>query len=111
MIEKTILDYLTARLDCPVYAELPSPLPERFVLIEKTGSGREDYISSAMFALQSYGTSLYDSAGLNERVKAAMDALILLDDICAVRLNSDYPFDDTLNHRHRYQAVYDITHY
>lgn len=111
MIEQTIREYLAKRLDVPVYADMPERLPERFLLVEKTGSGREDFISSSMFALQSYGTSLYDAAMLNERVKAAMDAMILLDDICAVRLNSDYPFNDTSNHRHRYQSVYDITHY
>ena len=111
MIEKTILDYLTARLDCPVYAERPSPQPERFVLLEKTGSGIENHIRSATIALQSYGESMYEAAKLNERVKEAMDDAIQLDCICASGLNSDYPYNDTSNKRHRYQAVYDIVHY
>ena len=34
-----------------------------------------------------------------------------LEDICAVRLNTDYTFTDTASKRFRYQAVFDITHY
>ena len=111
IIEKTIRDYLAAQLDCPVYADFPETLPERWVLVEKTGSGMENYIRRAMIALQSYGKSLYEAAELNEQVKRAMDEMTRLDCICASSLNSDYPFNDTANHRHRYQAVYDIVHY
>ncbi len=111
IIEKIIRDYLSAQLDCPVYADMPEALPERCVLVEKTGSGRENYIRSAMIALQSYGESLYEAAQLNELVKNAMDNAIQLDCICSSSLNSDYPFNDDTSKRHRYQAVYDIVHY
>lgn len=111
MIEETVRTYLSEVLDCPVYADMPETLPERFVLVEKTGSGRENYISSATIAVQSYGKSLYEAAQLNEAVKTAMDEMIVLDSICRVDLNSDYPFNDTSNKRNRYQAVFDIVHY
>ena len=111
IIEKIIRDYLSAQLDCQVYADMPETLPGRCVVLEKTGSGRENYIRSAMIALQSYGKSLYEAAQLNEQVKAAMDNAIRLDCICSSSLNSDYPFNDDSNKRHRYQAVYDIVHY
>lgn len=111
IIEKVIRDYLSAQLDCPVYADMLETLPERFVLVEKTGSGRENYIRSATIALQSYGGSLYEAAQLNEQVKEAMDNAIQLSCICSTGLNSDYPFNDDSNKRHRYQAVYDIVHY
>lgn len=111
MIEETVRDYLSGALDCPVWMEYPENPPDRFVLLEKTGSGRGNYISRATFAVQSYGESLYEAARLNEKVKKAMDNLIFLNSICDSSLNSDYAFNDTTNHRYRYQAVYDIVHY
>lgn len=111
MIEQTVRDYLTAVLPVPVWMETPCAPPDRFVLLEKTGSSRENYISQATVVVQSYGPSLLDAARLNEQVKAAMEGLAVLDEIGAVRLNSDYNFTDTTKKEYRYQAVYDITHY
>ena len=111
MIEKTILDYLSSELSVPVYMERPENDEGEYVLIEKTSSGRENYISSTTIALQSFGNTLYRAAELNEEVKTAMDGIITLNEISSSRLNSDYNFTDTTKKRYRYQAVYDITHY
>lgn len=110
MIEKTILDYLSARLNVPVVMEIPEKPADSFVRIEKTGGYREDYINHATFALQSYAPTLYQTAELNERVKAAMDDMPYHEDVSRSQLNSDYNFTDTARKRHRYQAVYDITY-
>ena len=108
MIEKVILDYLKSALPVPVYMEVPEKPPASFVLVEKTSSGRENHINSAMIALQSYATSLYGAASLNEAVKTAMDNSITTKDISAAKLNSDYNYTDTATKQYRYQAVYDI---
>lgn len=112
MIETTVLNYLNTQLDEPVYMSIPEgeEIPKEHVLIQKTGSSRTNHIAYATFALQSYGTSLYAAAVLNDKVKAAMDGLIVLHEISASRLNSDYNFTDTQTNRYRYQAVYDITY-
>lgn len=49
--------------------ETPETMPETYVLIEKTGSGMNNHIKSATFAIQSYASSLYEAASLNEIVK------------------------------------------
>lgn len=54
---------------------------------------------------------MYHAAVLNEEVKAVMEQAIELDEIVSVQLNSDYNYTDTTTNRHRYQAVFDITHY
>ena len=108
MIETTVLDYLSSVLPEPCSLEVPERPPARFVVLEKTGSSRENYINTASFAVQSYGPSLFEAAELNERVKAAMDELIQLPDIISSDLDSDYNFTDTSTKRYRYQAVYDI---
>lgn len=111
MIEQTVLQYLTDALEVPVGMEVPDAPPARFAVLEKTSSGREDYICTAQFAVQSYGPSMLEAAELNEQVKAAMDGLESLDEIVSARLNSDYNFTDTAMKGYRYQAVYDVTHY
>ena len=111
MIEKIILDHLNSQLTEPVYMEHPDPAPASYVLIDKLGSGRVNHLNSSSFAFQSYAATLYKAAQLNEKVKTAVDSLITLNDIGAVRLNTDYNFTDTETKRYRYQAVYDINHY
>ncbi|MGI6086104.1 MAG: hypothetical protein ACOYIF_11845 [Acetivibrionales bacterium] len=111
MIELVIKNYLDSALSIPVSFEVPESPPSRFVVVEKTGSGKSDHIKSSTFAFQSYAESLYESAVLNELVKTAVEDLIQLDEIGNVRLNSDYNFTDTTTKQYRYQAVYDITHY
>jgi len=111
MIEKTILDYLNNKLSEPCYMEEPDG-EDTFVLLEKTGSSLSNYVYSATFTIQSYATSLYEAAELNEKVKAAM--LTIADELNTISkcsLNSDYDFTDTTKKRYRYQAVFDITHY
>lgn len=112
MIEKVILDYLTEKLDVSVYLEVPERAPERYVIIEKTGSSYEgNYIFSATIAVQSIAGSLYEAAVLNEQAKAAMLEASGLPDVCRADLNSDYNFTDTTTKKYRYQAVFDLVHY
>ena len=110
MIEKIVLDYLKEVLDVPVYMEKPQEMPTQFVLIEKTGSSEENFILSATIALQSYAESLYLAAELNEKVKKAMNDIIVLNTVSKSKLNTDYNFTDTAKKLYRYQAVYDLVY-
>lgn len=111
MIEKTVLDYLSDALDVPCLMEHPLDAPDTFVLLEKTGESRENYLSTAILAVQSYAPTLARAAELNGRVKSAMFAAAQLAGISAVRLNSDYNFTDTAAKSYRYQAVFNVTYY
>ena len=112
MIEKTVLKYLSEKLvDIPVYVEHKKQDPQTFVIIEKTGSSRENYINRSTFAIQSYAPSMLKAAELNETVKDLMDDIVALDEIVRSEINTDYNYTDTTKKQYRYQAVYDITHY
>ena len=80
-------------------------------MVEKTGSGQTNHIKRATLAVQSYSSSLYQAASLNERVKEAMEKIIEMDDISKCELNSDYNYTDTARKKYRYQAVFDIVHF
>lgn len=112
MIEVIVYTFLKNELeDVPVYMEIPEIPPEQFVLIEKTGSGLENHIKSATFAIQSYADSMFEAASLNEVVKEKMLDIIGEKEITKVSLNSDYNFTDTATKKYRYQAVFDLKHY
>ena len=111
MIEIIIKNYLAEKLSMPVVLEVPADPPKSFILLEKTGSNREERIDRAMLAIQSYAPSMYEAARLNERVKAAMDSAAELDAVSASLLNSDYNFTDTTTKRYHYQAVYDLVYF
>lgn len=110
MIEQSVKNYLSRVLEMPVCMEVPEQQPERFVLVEKTGSGEADHIHRATLAVQSYAPSLAEAAELNEQVKAALRAMPDTEDIGRAKLNSDYNFTDTASKRYRYQAVFDFTY-
>ena len=110
MIEKILLDYLGTKLTVPVLMEVPEDDVTSFVVLQKTGSAKTDHIPSATIAAQSYGSSKYEAAQLNETVKSAIEGAIELNEISKVELNSDYDFTDTATKRYRYQALYVITY-
>ena len=117
MIELIVYNYLKsyfAESGISVYMEKPAnPDPEgsTYILIEKTGSSRTNYLYNATIAVQSYAPTLYGAAELNERAKEAMLNIITEDRVTKSSLNSDYNFTDTSTKQPRYQAVFELTHY
>ena len=111
MIEKVLYDYLSDELNTDVYMTRPEEEPDTYVVIEKTGSTKQNHLSTATFAIQSYAPTLFDAASLNETVKEAVEASIRLDTITKAELNTDYNFTDPSRKQPRYQAVFVITHY
>ena len=110
MVEKIMLDYLSANLTVSVFMEEPTDEQTSYVLIEKTGSSQTNHIPTATLAFQSYGASLLDAATLNNTVKQVVNDAIQLDTISSVRLNSDYNFTDTATKKYRYQALFVVTY-
>ena len=114
MIETVLRQYLinTLGASVPVFLEKPPKPPGTFVLIEKTGSSMSNRIETAIMAIQSYATTMYQAAVLNQQIKQAMAAAPdHLAPVAAAHLDSDYNYTDTASKHYRYQAVFDVTHY
>lgn len=112
MIEKTVLDFMTAELDVPVYMEIPDEPTGPFVVIEKVGATRTNFLYDTSLAFQSYSlTSMYEAAALDERVREAADRLPELAEISGAYLASNYNFTDTRTKRYRYQCTYEVYHF
>lgn len=110
MIEMTICNYLSTKLDCQVLPEKPRRPFGRMVFVERTG-GNGRFIRNTTIAIQSYGTSMYEAAELNEEVIRAMESIWELNEVVKVDLNQNYNFTDTTTKEYRYQAVFDVKHY
>jgi hypothetical protein len=110
IIEVYLIEYLTKELGIPIYGQEEDAKDGSYVVIEKLGSYVENFTRHATIALKSYGTTLLESAELNERVKEAMDDIIKKPEISCSKLNSDYNYTDTTTKKYRYQAVYDLVY-
>lgn len=111
MIEIILQDYLISKLSVPVVLEVPKPVPASYVLLDKTGSRRENGIDTATFAVQSVAPTLYEAAELNEQVKGFMERLPWeAPRVFKAALNTDGNFTNTKTKERRYQAVYHITY-
>ena len=71
MIETIVRDYLIGSqiegVGSNVFMEAPENKPKEYILIEKTASGNEDQIESAMIAVQSISKErLSNAAKINE---------------------------------------------
>lgn len=111
MIEKTVLDYLSNVMDCPVRMEIDNTLSGKYVIIEKTGGYVQNMIKHSTIAVQSYADSLYDAALLNESVMNYMEHIITVPSVSKCSVNSNYNFTNTETKKYRYQAVFDIVHF
>ena len=114
MIEEIVLRYLLQQnienIGENVFMEVPEKPPARYILIEKVGSGRDNWIDNASFAIQSISrNSLLEAAQTNHAVKAAMEVFAdNSNEIYACKPDSDYNFTNPSTKEYRYQAVFNI---
>ena len=109
-IEEYIIEYLSGALSVPVYGDVPSPVPEQFVTVEMTGLNKQNKISSATIAVQSWSTSRVTASQLNDAVISAMEAMISEPEISRSALDTSYNFTDLTRKKPRYQAVFSVVY-
>ena len=111
MIEMTVISYLSARLSCHVGAEIPAKRPDRFVVVEKMGGERENFIDTATISFKSYAPTMLAAMELSKAVRDAVESMTDLDEICCCEYGGDFNDTDTASKQYCYQAVYNITYY
>jgi hypothetical protein len=111
MIESVITAYLAGELNISVSGLVPSPMPEKFVTVEKTGSSTEDKVRRATLAIDSWAPDQETAALLNEEVIAAMYAAVTLPQISEVQCETDYNFTDTKTRKARYSAIFGVVYF
>lgn len=113
IIEKTIYDYLKTEITSPsFYMMRPEAVDPPYYLIDKTGmSTVSGHLIRSVFAVQSYGSTLFEAASMSKAVRDAMLNIIELDTISKCTCTGEYNFTNTANKMPRYQAVFEIYHF
>ena len=103
LIEKEIIEYLSAALDVPVYAKAPETKPDSYCLVFRAGGTSANHIAGASIQIQCYAPTQVEAAELDETVKTAM--LTGADEIrFSAHLNSDADTTNTTTKQPRYTA-------
>lgn len=106
MVEKIVYDYLKDKFN--TYMERPTKPPKEYIIIEKTNGGVENMTEYATIAIQSYATTLFNAAKLNEDVCDEMDMIVNETDVMRCSLNANYNYTDASTKEYRYQAIFNI---
>lgn len=109
MIEKTVIDYLAARLLVPVGAQTPPGPPESYVVVERTGGGEKDGLQAAVIALRCTAGSLFKAI---ELCNAAAEVLKTMPEnvanVSSARRESTYNQTDMRTKSWRYTAIFRV---
>lgn len=109
-IEQIVIDYLSEHLEVPVYAEVPNPRPESFVIVERTGGPHKTIgMDQPLMAIQAWAKTRAKAADLAYEVDAVIFSL--QDEngrVTYVDRNSFYNYPDEESGTNRYQLVYDM---
>lgn len=113
VIEARIIQYLSQELEgVGVYGEVPKDLPEKFVIVSKSGGSRSNRVSKAFITVLSYDTTMAKAATLSENV---VNTLLEMPgssaNVSSVRLNSETNYTDTTRRQPRYQAVFEVVYF
>ena len=114
MIEAIVRQYLISRdierIGRNIRMQVPDNPPSEYLIIQKTGSRRDNRVDRAMIAIQSISrTSKEISAVINSAVvEAMMEMADYSDDVYGCELNSDGDFTDPDTKEYRYQAVFNL---
>ena len=111
LIEEFVVSYLDEHMSVPVSGEIPTPMPDSFITVERTGGSSVNKLKSATLAVQAWAESVDAAANLCADVAEAMEAIAAEPEISRCALNASYNFTDTSTKRYRYQAVFDLVHY
>lgn len=112
MIEVVVREYLSRKMDIPIFLEHQEQEPKEFIILEKVGASSRWGLKESRIAIQSYGASLYKAAIVADEVANSLEELVEYRDIVSVQIEAGpYHFSDLETKRYRYQLVVEIKHY
>lgn len=110
-VEKLVIAWLDAQTDWDVFGDRPkTDLPERFILVDRTGGAREAMVlDTAEILIEVYHKNSREQASdkANQLADIIPD-LRQIESITRAEVNSVVKLDDTINQYFRYQIYCDI---
>lgn len=110
-IEAFIVDYLSGEFSgISVSGDVPHPMPQEFITVEKTGERITNRIPKAEIVVQSWAASRAEAMALSDRVTDAMLGAVSEPEIMRCKLNAEYNYPLEEAKRPRYQAVFEVVY-
>lgn len=92
-------------LHAPVFGDVPSVRPARFLTVERTGGPSERVLSRPVFAVQAWADTRAHAAALAELTASALHDIAALPQVGALRVEGIYNFPDPDSKEARYQLT------
>jgi len=116
-IEATVIDWLDVLMgspnDWPVSGNKPDPAPDQYILVDRTGGGREAMVMDrAEILIEVFHKTSRSTASdkADQIADAVPDLVAVSDNITRAKVNSVTNLDDLLGQFHRYQIFVDVYH-
>lgn len=111
MIEEILIEYISRKLQIPVYFENPEEPPETYVVLEKNSDSRENLIDRARFFAFCYAPSKVEACCLSNELVNIMFDIVELKEVCKASLENEFDDSDTNRKEYRYRSEYDLVYY
>ena len=107
-VEKALIKLLKQR-NYDAYADVPNPMPSKFVTVERTGGGSNDQIDRPLIAVQCWASGRTEAADMADAVRKDLEAMTGTGGFGAVTVQTMYNWPDPLSRKARYQLTVDAT--
>jgi len=92
-----------------VYADVPNPMPDEFVTVERTGGSTADMVDRATLAVQCWAIGRKAAADMADEVRGELYAIQGTGGIGGITVESLYNWPDLESRRSRYQMTVGVT--
>lgn len=105
-IETIIVQYLATKTGMPVSLSVPSPRPDEFITVERTGGAENRYSANAILAVQCWSDSRLHASALANRVSMLLGDAVSVLPLASCSVESNYHFPEvTPPRQERYQLT------
>ena len=113
-VEAMVIEWLSDFVaDYPVSSDTPKSLPDKYILVDRTGGSREAIVGDAaeiLIEVYDKGSRADCSEIANQIADHIGQLAVAYEDITSATVNSIVALDDTDKQYHRYQIYVDVFH-
>jgi hypothetical protein len=105
--ESQTIAFLNSQDGPPAFGDVPEDRPDVFITVERTSGPRDFLMDKAVLAVQVWGQSRAEVAGLAVSTADTLDSMALLPDVAQVQVTTLYHFP--AEQQERYQLLVNLT--
>ena len=107
-VEEKVIQLLRAN-GRDAYADVPNPMPDEFVTVERTGGAAADMVDGATLAIQCWALGRKAAADMADAVRGELYEMQGTGGLGGISVESLYNWPDMQSRRARYQMTVGVT--